>query len=450
MPWIRSAWHPRRWGLRVRSALIVAVVVATSLIVATVSLTLVLYRSLITTSDDAATTRIEQIGEQLNAQPVAALDPTVLATDARVAAVQILDAGGAVVRGPGRPLTAARPPAGSVAHDLPGVDDSETRLSAATFVTAHGPYTVIVAMDDDEIEDTVELVAALVAIGGPLIVAVAAGTAYVMTGRSLRSVERIRARVATIGGSGLAERVPVPVPRDEIAALAHTMNDMLARLEAGRAAQRRFVADASHELRSPLTTITTGLELGVARPDMLDTALVRDTLLPEAARMQHLIDDLLLLAQADEHGLPVRRTDVDLDHLLTGEADRIRGDTGLRVTCTTRPVRVTADPRQISRAVRNILDNAARFAETGIDILLTADEHSAHLTITDDGPGIPTEARDRVFDRFYRVQTDRARDTGGFGLGLAIVAEILTAHDGRIRLGDAAPHGTTVTIDLPR
>ncbi|MFF0494318.1 sensor histidine kinase [Nocardia sp. NPDC004068] len=454
MAWFWPAWHPRRWGLRVRSALIVAVVVAVSVAVATVSLTYLLYRSLVAASDEAATTRINQITEQLAHDTPAELDRTVLETDSRITAVQILDAAGSVVQASGRdtrrPLTTARPPTGMVAHELPRTDEAESRVSGTTVDAAGGRYTVLVAMSEEESENTVKLVGVLVAIAGPLIVIVAAATAYVMVGWSLRSVERIRTRVAAISGADLVERVPVPEPRDEIAALARTMNDMLARVKAGQDAQRRFVADASHELRSPLTTITTGLELGLTRPEMLDTALVRDTLLPEAARMQHLIEDLLLLARADEHGLPIRRTEVDLDDLLATETARTRADSGLRVSCTTRPVRIVADPRQIARVIRNVLDNAARYADTHIDVVLTADDHAAHLAISDDGPGIPTPARERVFDRFYRVQTDRARDTGGFGLGLAIVAEIVTAHHGRVRIDEASPHGTRVTIDLPR
>ncbi len=154
-------------------------------------------------------------------------------------------------------------------------------------------------------EATVATVGGLLALGGPVIALVAAVATYTLVRRSLRSVEHIRTQVAAISSSDLGERIPVPTPpRDEISALARTMNDMLTRIDAGHTAQRRFVADASHELRNPLATLTLALELADARPELLDDELVRETLLPEVTRMHLLVDDLLLLARADEHGLP--------------------------------------------------------------------------------------------------------------------------------------------------
>ncbi|MFD6160607.1 ATP-binding protein [Nocardia sp. NPDC060256] len=442
--------HPTRWGLRVRSALIVTVVITAALAIAALSLTYVLYRSLITASDDAAADRIRQIEGQLALTSPAELDRTALATDNRVSIVQIIDQNGQVVQrstgSPAGPITDSRPEPGTIAYDLPATPGAdEGRVSAAT----SGGYTIVVVTDQEEVERTIKLVAVLVALTTPFIVVLAALATYVLVGRSLRSVEDIRTRVAAITSADLTDRIPVPPQRDEIAALARTMNDMLTRIEAGHSAQRRFISDASHELRSPLTTITAALELGRTQPTVLDAAMLDDTLLPEAERMRHLIDDLLLLARADENALTHRHTDVDLDDILTTEAARTRTTTALTIEVTVEPARMTGDPTQIARAVRNLLDNATRYATGTISVRLRQDGGSAHIEIADDGPGLAANERRRVFDRFYRPDHDRGRGTGGTGLGLAIVAEIIGAHHGTVRLDANLPTGTIAVIDLP-
>ncbi|MEU0506714.1 ATP-binding protein [Nocardia sp. NPDC005998] len=452
---IRTLTHPARWGLRVRSALIVTVVITAGLAIAALSLTYVLYRSLVTASDDAATDRIRQVTAQLALDTPADLDRSALATDNRLAIVQIIDRTGRVVQSstnsPTRPITDDRPAPGIIVHDLPiATRADEGRVSAATVDGRGGRYTIVVATNQEEIERTIKLVAALVAFATPFIVALAALATYILVGRSLRSVERIRTRVAAITSADLTDRVPVPPQRDEIAALAETMNDMLARIEAGHNAQRRFISDASHELRSPLTTITAALELGRAQPTILDAAMLDDTLLPEAQRMRHLIDDLLLLARADENALAQRHIDIDLDDVLAAEVARTRTTTALTIDIAVEPARISGDPTQISRALRNLLDNATRYAATTITVRLRRHDRHAHIEIADDGPGIAAPDRARIFDRFYRPQQDRGRGTGGSGLGLAIVAEIITAHRGTVRIDQNLPTGAIAIIELPR
>lgn len=452
---IRIRTHPARWGLRVRSALIVAVVMTAGLAVAAVSLTYVLYRSLIVASDDAATDCIRQVTVQLALDTPADLDRSALATDNRVSIVQIIDQTGHVVQSstdsPTHPITDDRPNPGTIAHHLATTTRAdEGRVSAATVGGRDGQYTIVVAANQEEVESTIKLVAVLVALATPFIVALAALATYALVGRSLRSVERIRTRVAAITSADLTDRVPVPPQNDEIAALAMTMNDMLARIEAGHNAQRRFISDASHELRSPLTTITAALELGRAQPAILDAAMFDDTLLPEAQRMRQLIDDLLLLARADENALTHRHTDIDLDDILTTEVARTRTTTALTIDVAVEPARITGDPAQIARAVRNLLDNATRYAATTITVRLRNNDRYAHIEITDDGPGIAPSDLARIFDRFYRPQQDRGRGTGGSGLGLAIVAEIITAHHGTVRIDKKLPTGAKAIIELPR
>jgi signal transduction histidine kinase len=308
---------------------------------------------------------------------------------------------------------------------------------------------VLVGEGSQVVTSAVRTVVIALAIAAPIVVAVSGGATYVLVARSMRSVDAIRSRVSDISASDLAERVPVPESRDEIAALAETMNEMLARIEAGHAAQRRFVGDASHELRSPLATIISALEVAVAHPELLDKELAASTLIPEAHRMQALVDDLLLLARADERGLVIRREDVDLDDVTADEAQRLRHETTLDVHTELHPTRLVGDARALSRVVRNLLENAALHAASRIDVAVGSKNGDATVTVADDGPGIPAADRERVFDRFVRLDPDRARSGGGAGLGLAIVREIVAAHHGSVVVDDRPGGGTLMTIQLP-
>ncbi len=268
-------------------------------------------------------------------------------------------------------------------------------------------------------------------------------------GRALRPVEEIRSQVAAISTEQLDERVPVPPARDEIALLAQTMNDMLARLEAGHAAQRRFISDASHELRSPLAALITALDLAHNQPDLLDAELVEESLIPETRRMRDLVEDLLLLARADEHQLNIRRGNVDLDDILGAEKARVVAGSGLTVRVAIAAVRVSGDAQQLSRMVRNLVDNAVRHARTVVELGCALDGSVAVIRIADDGPGIPADHCERVFDRFVRLDAARTRDGGGSGLGLAIVAEIVASHHGAVRITERPGGGACVTVTLP-
>jgi signal transduction histidine kinase len=331
-------------------------------------------------------------------------------------------------------------------HDSPF---GQIRFSAQTVT---GPddarYTVVVGEGSPLVLSTVGTVVTALAVAAPVVIAVSAAATYLLVRRSMRSVDDIRSRVADITTSDLTGRVPVPDSRDEIAALAVTMNEMLARVEAGHAAQQRFVGDASHELRSPLATIISALEVAQAHPDLLNSELAQHTLMPEAQRMRSLIDDLLLLARADERGWNIRRDDVDLDDLANGEIDRLRRESDLEVTASVQPVRVSGDPGALARVLRNLLDNAARHASSVVEVDLRQHEGHAVLTIGDDGPGIPAGDRLRVFDRFVRLDEGRSRGAGGTGLGLAIVAEIVAAHHGQVRIEDRPGGGTRAVVQL--
>ena len=451
----RWVWDdPRSWGIPVRSALAAAAVVLFAFLAMAAVVLGVLHRQLLIDVDAAADRRVRDVVAGLQFDPPAELDTGLLATDAQIAVVQVIDSSGALVRA-----------SAGAQHDLlvdPALfggagttvsteseDGTDLRVSGATADRQGNRYTVLVGADGTGVDSTVTIVAVLLVIAMPLVVAGAAAATFVLVRRSLRSVEAIRLRVADISAHDLSERVPVPAHRDEVSALAVTMNDMLARIQSGHAAQRRFVGDASHELRSPLSTIISAVEVGLAHPELLGPELVGETVLPEAQRMQTLIDDLLLLARADEHGVPLRSGDVDLDDLADGEARRIERATAHTVQVDLAPARLTGDAEALTRVVRNLLENAVRHAHSRVEVSVGAADATVFLRVGDDGSGIPAEDRTRVFDRFVRLDSDRSRTGGGSGLGLAIVAEIVAAHGGSVSAGERPGGGTVVTVQLP-
>ncbi|WP_006243309.1 sensor histidine kinase [Mycolicibacterium tusciae] len=445
-----------RWTVRTRSTAAAALVVTLGVALASAAMLLVLYHTLSQSTQAAAQARAGQLVEQLRADAAGDLDPGLLGTDAQVGVIQLLDGRGRLILAsagaPAAPLVSiAVPPAEAVSLGRVQLGDErgDYWVNARGVDTPAGPVTVLVGADREPVESVVATVALLLGVSGPLLVVLVAWATYLLVGRALQPVERIRARVASISTAQLDERVPVPPSGDEIAHLAQTMNDMLTRLEAGHTAQRRFISDASHELRSPLAAISAALDLAHHRPDMLDAELIDESLIPETRRMRHLVEDLLLLARADEQQLTRRTDNVDLDDILAAEKTRLQGSSSLRVRASIGAARVTGDTGQLERMVRNLVDNAARHARSLIELHCQTQGVVAVIRIADDGPGIPPDQRERVFDRFVRLDASRARDAGGSGLGLAIVAEIVTAHHGAITIGDRAGGGASITVTLP-
>ena len=431
-------------------------VVLVALTAAGAGLIAVLYSSLLAAVDDAAAGRVQDIVRALQTDSPNDLDANLLATDQRVVAVQMIRADGKVVArsalAPDTPLTPINGFGTGLRRGLSdeAVPNHDMRISGQTANTPSGRYTVLVGGGSEAVESTAQTVALLLAGAAPIVIAVAAAASYWLVRRSLRSVDAIRSRVAEISTSDLAERVPVPINRDEISALAVTMNEMLGRIEAGHREQQQFVGDASHELRSPLATIISGLEVAEAHPDLLDATLTTETLLPEAHRMRELIDDLLLLARADERELVLREEEVALDDIAEREATRLRRETEFAIHTDISPTRLIGDPLATSRVLRNLLDNAVRHAKSRIDIDVQSREGNAILTVGDDGPGIAAAERLRVFGRFVRLDSDRSRTGGGSGLGLAIVAEVVAAHRGTVAIEDRPRGGTAITVVLPQ
>lgn len=323
----------------------------------------------------------------------------------------------------------------------------------ATGVSYGGADYVVLGVSSQAAQrHALALTARALGISTPLLVLLAGLATWWLTGRALQPVEKIRREVARIEYGRLTDRVPVPGSHDEVAALATTMNDMLARLEAAQASSRRFVSDAGHELRSPLATLAAAIEL--AERDDGSRAELTELMDREVTRMRRLVDDLLVLAKAEDRGLQFAHDDVDLDDVVESEARRLRTQSRHAVRAHIEPVRVTGDADRLTQVVRNLCDNAERAARSTLELSVRADHApdgrpEAVLTVADDGAGIAPADRERVFGRFVRLDDARARSAGGSGLGLAIVEQIVSAHGGSACVIDGPLTGACFEVRLP-
>ena len=365
--------------------------------------------------------------------------------------VQVVDTDGKVLASSANlagaaPITSTQPGL-RVVTNVPGRNES-FRVLIRQIDSSEGPVSLIVGINNDDVTEPATILSRLLAILVPAAVLLLGALVWWLTGRTLRPVERMRIEIAEITASNLGRRVAEPATGDEIDRLAHTMNDTLDRLEGAILRQQRFVADASHELRSPLTRIRSEIEIGIATGEPADQATRERSVLDETINLQHLVDDLLQLARSDE-GLADSEFDpVDLDDIVLREARRLRERA--RVVVDTRSVsaaHISGDARQLTRAVRNLLDNAERHASSTVTITLAEVDGQVRLTVADDGDGIPLEARQLIFERFARLDDARTRDAGGTGLGLAIVRDIIQRHGGTVTL-DSGP-ATRFVVALP-
>jgi signal transduction histidine kinase len=320
--------------------------------------------------------------------------------------------------------------------------------------STQGPVRLVAASPLANVRRSVDAVSDALAVAFPLLVGLVALLAWVITGRALRPVEGIRTEVESITGSTLDRRVPVPRSGDEVARLAQTMNDMLDRLEEASTRQQRFVADASHELRSPVTAIRTELEVAqrTAAPD--DWPAVAERLLAEEARLEAVIADLLLLATLDEGAPLPDAVLVDLADEAREEARRREPDregVSIEVDAPS-PAVVEGNRLQLRRALANLLDNAGRHACATIRVSVRDRDGRVRVIVDDDGPGIAIADRERVFERFVRLDDHRARapsSTGGAGLGLSLVRRIADRHHGTAHVDTAPLGGARLVLDLP-
>jgi len=442
-----------RWGsVRVRTTALAVIVVGAALIIAGVAMVVLLRRQLTGDVELAALRRAHEVQEGF----APAGNPLRLTEENEDEFIQVVYAQGRVVSSdnvtkPDKIIVQIE--AGDAAYPIPRIapfvkeEDGPFLAVATAAVTRNGAVEVIVGRTLEPVDETVRAVTALLLGGIPLLLLVVGSVSMRVVGRSLAPVEAIRDEVETISIRDLHRRVPQPTGGDEISRLASTMNGMLARLEGSQARQRRFVSDASHELRSPVATIRQHAEVALAHPETSKLEELADIVLQENARLQSLVEDLLLLSQADEGTLKLATQAVDVDDLVFEEAKRLRATTELRVrTSRVSAGRVSGDRAQLNRMIRNLSDNAARHARGIVEFSLRDGDGSVLLTVDDDGRGVAPSERERVFERFVRLEEGRDRDSGGTGLGLAIVAEIAAAHEAGVAVAESAMGGARFEV----
>jgi signal transduction histidine kinase len=455
---LRMKGRRRAKGLRRNSVISAVIVVGLALIAGGALLLVLLQSALINTTKVALEERsrdvallIQQGGRDTNLSLAADLE--------HGERIQLLTADGKVLQSSDSRLTGVMAPTLLPAPgqtqtkrlpQLPPLTSGEDVLVAAYGARSDGQSIVVQVARPIQIQaDTIRTVAWFLLGGGPLLLCVVAVAVWVLVGRSLRTVDGITTQVGRIGGENLDERIAVPGTADEIERLARTMNRMLDRLQDSDRAQRAFVSDASHELRSPLSTLVVTSEIASADPTGKTWLEMGDLVDSEVRRMQALVDDLLTLAKLDANGLVLHRQDVDLDDLLQNEVRRLRAATSMQVSARIDPTRVSGDPDRLGQVIRNVVDNARLHSRGRIAIAVHRVDDVAQVIIDNDGPVVPAQDRQRIFERFVRLDDDRSRDSGGSGLGLAISAAIMDAHEGTISVGENEQGWCRFVVELP-
>lgn len=452
----------RTSGVRFQTTLFATAVVAVALVAGLAALLFLARSNFETSIQNAAIARAESIAALAES---GALGDN-LPTGDDIMATQLLRGDGAVL------LASAGVdgfPALSDEHLAPGErdiyrdrelsDDLEEQLGynveGATLVVVLGTTTpsgdadVVVAASLDT-EDNLDVLFEILIWTFPAMLVLVALVTWWGTGRALRPVEAMRVEADQISHTDLHRRLPAPPSDDEIRRLAETMNAMLDRLETSAEEHYRFVADASHELKSPVAAIRTMLEVAKANPDAVETEGLLDDLLHEDLRLEMLVGDLLTLARADERQLRLRREEIDLDDLVRSEVGMMVGRSTAQVdTQAVAAVRLWADPDRLRQLLRNLLDNSVRHARTGVWVETLESGGEAVVRVSNDGDAIPAGQRERIFERFVRLDDGRSRDEGGTGLGLPVVQAIAHAHGGRAAAVEPLHEGATFEVRLP-
>lgn len=444
------------WSLRRRVLVVSAAAVTVAIALGVVGFVVALDRILYSSAQDSARTHAHEISSTIASgeQPArtALSDVT-----SKGSLVQVLDSAQHVVASSepaleGRPITRLRPGPGVVQVDQEATlrgEVGEPHALVAEGVTdpSGAAYVVVVANPLDVEATTIRTATVLLALGAVVLLLVLIVLIDRILEQALEPVERIReevARITRVSGRG---HLTVPPSGDEIARLAETMNVMLDRLERADATTRRFISDASHELRSPLATIRTAMEVAAQHPgpDPERDAVISG----EVLRMQHLVEDLLTLAKVDDGGR-LTLEEVDLDDLVEAEVRRVRAMDTAPVTAAITAARIVGDRPKLAQALRNLVDNAMRHTVGGVALAVRPAGDVVVLTVDNDGKPVPLDQREAVFERFARLEESRERDTGGSGLGLAIVRTIVEAHGGSVEATQTPQGQCRFEVTLPR
>ncbi len=320
---------------------------------------------------------------------------------------------------------------------ISGPGSQDVAYQAAPVAVGADNFFVVGMASLAEVRHSVRTLWSSLRLGIPLVVLAVALVAWFLAGRALRPVEAMRLEVENISATTLQRRVREPRSHDEVARLARTMNSMLGRLQASRDHERQFLSDASHELRSPLASMRA----------QLDTGSDVEGVKAEAARLAHIVDDLMDLAKADEAPPPTSQT--DLDEVVLEEISAITTTSAITIgTTKVSAARLVGDRQALSRLVRNLVDNAIRHAATHVDVSLANVDGVVTLAVDDDGEGVAESDRERIFERFTRTDSSRSRDTGGVGLGLAVVRATAQRHGGDVRCESSPTGGARFVVTL--
>lgn len=333
---------------------------------------------------------------------------------------------------------------------VPGLDEP-SRLLATPIRRRGTKLVLVVGTTRQAYVDTLAGFRDELLIAGPLALLLASAIGYLLSGLSLRQVDLMRRQAAVISAETPGERLPVPPTGDELERLGETLNAMLDRLETALERERDFVADAGHELRTPLALLRTELELALRHaqsPEELRNAIRRSS--EEADRLSQLAEDLLLIARSDRGELPLRLEQLDVADLFASVISRFEWrahETGASVLAVAPPgLTLQGDRLRLEQALGNLLDNALRYGDSPIRLSAEIQDGHVALHVTDEGPGFPPEFLAHAFERFTRA--DPARSHGGAGLGLSIVRTIATAHRGSAQAANRPEHGADVWISL--
>ncbi|WP_028049099.1 ATP-binding protein [Cellulomonas sp. URHD0024] len=443
---MRRTKHEHPWhgpSLRMRLTLIASGALFVALVVGAFALTTVLSRTRIDALDTVVRERVATIAVLVEDDRLP--DELPVAEPGEIA--QLLDArGGVLATSPNASRTLPVVPLDTVAvgrgtavgSTSESAYDDEARIAVRSSTYRGEPVTVVATVPITEVQSVLDALRLALVMVVPVLTLLLGLVVWLILGRALRPVEELRRGAAQVASTGGPGSLPVPRRDDELGALARTLNSMLDRLEAGAARQRRFVADAAHELRSPLATLRASIEVARLHPESYDTAELASDLEAEVLRMQALVDDLLLLARVGS--APSARTDVDLAAVvrdvvpMTAVALVVDGSG-----------RAFAAEALVGRVVRNLVDNALRHATAQVRVTVA----DGLVVVDDDGAGLAEQDYERVFERFVRLDDARERDAGGSGLGLAIAREVAREQGGDIRLSRSPLGGLRAELRVP-
>jgi signal transduction histidine kinase len=442
--------------VRARATLAACMVVAVALTVASLAMLSLLRANLRGTAEASARMQAGAVAKLAAGGRLGKLVPLGQDTDF----VQVVDGKGQVVAASqnvvGRPALELVPvPVVEVGGLKPLGIEAHQQVTSVVADTPDGPVVIRAGVSLGAADDAESTTALTLLVGCPLLLLTVALVTWRVTGRALRPVEAIRSEVAAIGEQELHRRVPIPRGEDEITRLARTMNGMLDRLDLAGRRQRQFIADASHELRSPIAVLRTQLEVALGHPDPQVRVELTEGALQDAERLQDLAADLLFLARLDAGPTEPPHDPIDLAELVrvaVGEREGRRVSFALDLGAG---AVVPGRRLWLTRLVTNLLDNAERHARGAVRVTVAADADEVVLRVHNDGQALDAKDRERIFERFTRLDDARSRDEGGAGLGLPIARDIAHHHGGTLQVvdpigGAGAAEGATFEARLPR